>query len=344
LKHASVSLRPWLPIVALWLALCGTPGVQAGPPGAPANPLSASEARKWLLRIHSAAHEQNYQGTLVFSADGALSSSRVAHFCDGAQSYERVESLDGPMQGTYRHNDRVLTLWSHSRVALIEEREPRQASLHAVIEPRAEEQYELREQGVERVAGREAQVLLLSPRDAHRFAQRLWVDSQTGLPLRTDVLGAQQQVLASGAFSQIDIGVKARPATVLQPMQRLEGYRQVRPLQVPTQLEAEGWTLKAPVPGFRLAGCTKRTLDASSADPASAQPLALQAVFSDGLTQVSLFIEALDGARQRQPLLMQTGATATLMQPFANEWWVTVIGDVPASTLKQFFLALERRR
>lgn len=333
---------PWLPVLVVWALVTAAPASRANPPDVAQKPLPAGEARKWLARIHAAAHERNYQGTLVFSADGALSSARVAHFCDGAQSYERVEVLDGRMQQTYRHNDRVYTLWPLSRVAVVEERDPRQASLRQVIEPRAEEQYELREQGSEHVAGREAQILLLSPRDENRFAQRLWIDSRTGLMLRADVLGPRHQVLESSAFSQVEIGVKPRPQSVLQPMKQLEGYRQVRPVQVATQLESDGWALKSVVAGFQLSSCTRRTLD--PADGAAVPAPVLQAVFSDGLTHVSMFIEVIDRQRHKQPLLTQMGATHTLMQAHGGDWWVTVMGDVPASTLKQFYQALERRR
>jgi sigma-E factor negative regulatory protein RseB len=331
----------WVPLLALWALLIAAPVSRANPPDAAQKPLPAGEARKWLVRIHAAAHERNYQGTLVFSADGALSSARVAHFCEGAQSYERVELLDGRMQQTYRHNDRVLTLWPHSRVAVVEERDPRQASLRPVIEPRAEEHYELRDQGSDHVAGREAQILLLSPRDDYRFAQRLWIDTRTGLMLRGDVLGPRQQVLESSAFTQVEIGVKPRPQSVLQPMKHVDGYRQVRPAQVATRLESEGWILRSVVPGFQLSSSTRRTLDAAegAAEPAPV----LQAVFSDGLTHVSMFIEAIDRQRHKKPLLTQVGATHTLMQPHGSEWWITVMGDVPAITLKQFFQALERR-
>jgi sigma-E factor negative regulatory protein RseB len=332
---------PWRPVFALCLALASVSGALAGPHGAAA-PLSSGEARKWLLRIHAAAHERNYQGTLVFSADGALSSARVAHFGDGPQSYERIELLDGSMQQIYRHNDRVVTLWPHSRVAVIEERDPRQASLRQVVEARAAEHYELREQGSDHVAGREAQVLLLSPRDELRFAQRLWVDRRTGLMLRADVLGANQQVLESSAFSQVEIGVKAQPQSVLQPMKHLDGHRQVRPAPRSTRLDREGWALKSDVPGFQLTSCAQRTLD--PADGAADPPLpVLQAVFSDGLTQVSVFVEPIDPERPKRALMTHMGATQTLAQAH-GEWWVTIMGDVPPATLKQFFQALERRR
>ena len=337
------SLRsPWLRGLALCVALAALQAAHAGASEPQGRPMPPAEARKWLARIHAAAHDRNYQGTLVFSVDGALSSARVAHFSEGGQSYERVEALDGRMQQTFRHNDRVYTLWPQSRTAVVEERDPRQASLRPVIEPRAEEQYELREQGSEHVAGREAQILLLSPRDANRFAQRLWIDSRSGLVLRADVLGPRQQVLESSAFSQVDIDVKPKPQSVLQPMKHLDGYRKVRPAQASTSLEHEGWALNAGVPGFELIHCARRTLDPveGGAAPASV----VQAVFSDGLTQVSMFIEPLDRTRHVRPLQTQVGATHTLMQPVGSDWWVTVVGDVPAGTLKRFHQALERRR
>jgi sigma-E factor negative regulatory protein RseB len=330
---------PWLGLLLLWAAFGALPPARAGDES---RPLSPQEARKWLSRIHTAAHERNYQGTLVFSADGALSSARVAHFCEGAQSYERVEVLDGRMQQIYRHNDRVVTLWPRPRVAVIEERDPRQASLRPVIEPRAEEQYELREQGTEHVAGREAQILLLSPRDPNRFAQRLWVDRRSGLMLRADVLGLRQQVLESSAFSQVEIDVKPKPQSVLQPMKHLEGYRQVRPSQKSVKLDGEGWMLTSTVPGFQLGSSTRRTLD--PVDGASRPESVLQAVLSDGLTHVSLFIEPIDRARHTRALQTQVGATYTLMQPYGDDWWVTWMGNVPLQTLKQFHQALERRR
>ena len=341
MRAVAIDLR-WLRLLALWAALGSVPLAHGAAPEAASQPLPAAQARRWLALIHTAAHERNYQGTLVFSADGALSSARVAHFRDGAQSYERVEVLDGRMQQIFRHNDRVVTLWPHSRVAVVEDRDSRQASLRPVIEPRAEQFYEVREQGTEHVAGREAQVLLLSPRDANRFAQRLWVDSRSGLMLRADVVGPRQQVLESSAFSLVEIDVKPRPQSVLQPMKQLDGFRKVRPSPQPAGLESEGWTLGATVPGFQLGSCTRRPLDPS--DGGASQATVLQAVFSDGLTHVSLFVEPIDRARHTQALLTHVGATHTLMQALGGEWWVTVIGDVPAQTLKQFYQALERRR
>ncbi|HLL12220.1 MAG TPA: MucB/RseB C-terminal domain-containing protein, partial [Rubrivivax sp.] len=72
------------------------------------------------------------------------------------------------------------------------------------------------------------------------------------------------------------------------------------------------------------------------------QPV-LQVVFSDGLMHVSLFVEPYDSQRHRSEMLAQQGATGTLMAR-RGEHWITVVGDVPAPTLKMFADALDRRR
>ena len=46
----------------------------------------------------------------------------------------------------------------------------------------------------------------------------------------------------------------------------------------------------------------------------------------------------------RRPIQAQVGATHTLMRPYGDDWWVTVMGDVPAPTLQMFYQALDRKR
>lgn len=337
---------PLAALLALGAALA------AGLASLPAAAAPDTDARAWLLRLRQAASSVNYQGTMVVSAGGAVSSSRVWHYCVGDQRYERLEAQDGQQQSVYRHNDEVRTLWPQSRVAVAERREalaswPALPGALDSLDARVLESYELRHEGQARVAGRDATVFMLAPRDALRFAQRLWADAASGLMLRADVLGPGRQVLESTAFSEVEIGVKPQPEAVLQTMRRLDaaagegrnGWQVLRPLQRRTQLEAEGWTLRQPVPGFALAGCALRTLAHATTD---AQPV-LQAVFSDGLTHVSLFIEPFRPERHRVEGVQQLGATGTVVRRH-GEHWITAVGDVPAATLLQLTGALERRR
>lgn len=316
------------------------------------------DARMLLERMRSAASSGNYQGTIVFSASGSISSSRIWHYCVGDQTYERLEAQDGRLQRVFRHNDEVRTFWPQARVAVVERREPLAgwSTKPQAIEERALESYALREEGGEaRVAGRAARVLVLEPRDALRYAQRLWVDRASGLMLRADVLAPGQGVLETAAFSEIELDVKPDPQRVLKGMrsagppaatrsagvERREGgeaWQVLRPAQRRTQLEAEGWALKADIPGFRLASCALRGIESGGGEV----PV-LQAVFSDGLTHVSLFVEPYRAERHRGALQARLGATSTVTRRL-DEHWITVVGDVPAATLERFAAALERRR
>jgi sigma-E factor negative regulatory protein RseB len=212
------------------------------------------------------------------------------------------------------------------------------------VEARLAEHYEPQLLGLDRVAGREAQVLLLKARDALRFTQRLWADQTSGLMLRADVVGPEGRLLESSAFSQLQLGVRPQKEVVLAPMHKMAGYRVVDVSPVPTRLEQEGWRLAQLPAGFKLLGCVRRMIDPlGGADEAAP---ALHAVFSDGLARVSVFIEPLPAGRQRQPLQTQLGATHTMMRAHGTSsgaaYWVTLMGDVPAATLKAFADGLQR--
>ncbi len=319
--------------------------VSAGDGSASSAPVPAREVRAWLMKIHDAASHRNFQGTFVVSGSGPVSSARIAHFCVGADQWERSESLDGPPRHIYRHNDLVHTVWPESRIVLVEQRS-QLASFPGLLQAgddRIADFYDVRRQGAGRVAGREANVLVVSPRDAMRYGYRLWADQASGLLLRADVIGEKGEMVESSAFSEVSIDVRPQQDSVVLPMKRLAGYRVVQPLMTPTRLADEGWQMLRTVPGFREVSCVKRPMRGPGAtDSAPMERPVLQTIYSDGLTYVSVFLEPFDPARHRQQVLASVGATQTLMQR-QGDWWITVVGDVPADTLRQFARGLERR-
>ena len=156
--------RPMLAVASVWVcAICPALAAPEAPASSP-----ALDARAWIHRIHAAANAGNYQGTLVFSAGGTLSSSRVGHYAVGDQVYEQLEALDGREQRILRHNDVVQTLWPQTRTAVLEKREtlPGWSTTPQAVEPQALEQYDMRREADSRVAGRDAAVFLLEPPSA----------------------------------------------------------------------------------------------------------------------------------------------------------------------------------
>jgi sigma-E factor negative regulatory protein RseB len=333
---------PLRSVALAWLAslLLAAVAQAQSPDGDPL--VEAREARYWLSRIHEAAGQRNFLGTFVVSAGGSVASARIAHFCDGRNQFERIESLDGQARQVYRHNDLVQTVWPRSRTAVVETRQAA-GEFPALLSSGAErivEFYNVKRLGEGRVAGHEANVLLLRPKDGFRFGYRLWAEKGSGLLLRAELFDERDVVLEAAAFSNVVIGVKAQPELVLAAMKRLDGYRVKRPLLEAIDLEREGWTLRQVPPGFRHVSSVRRSMSDAGADGVA--PV-LQTIYSDGLTHVSLFIEPYDAGQARREVLMALGATQTLARR-QGEWWLTVIGDVPAATLRAFAAGLERRR
>lgn len=307
------------------------------------------ETRAWLTRIQDAANKRSYQGTVIVSSGGAVASSRIVHHCEGRDQFERIDALDGQPRHVVRQNDRVHTVWPQKRVAMVEQRD-RLSSFPGLLQPGNEQIadfYELKASGVERVAGHEANVLTLRPRDALRYGYRLWADKESGLLLRTEVLGDRGVVLESSSFSDVVVGGHPSVDAMLQPIRKLDGYKTIHPVSVATRLDAEGWRFNAGVPGFQVVSCVKRSLDAplrpqQAASAPRDEPL-LQTVLSDGITYVTVFIEPYSADRHTRAVSTAIGATQTLMRR-QGDWWITMMGDVPAPTLRLFADALERRK
>jgi sigma-E factor negative regulatory protein RseB len=314
------------------------------PPQSTARGESAGDLRGWLVRIHDAAAHSNYVGTFVNSTGTSVVSTRVGHYCEGRNTLERVDALDGEPRSMLRINDEVRTLWPRYRVAVIEPVDPR-ASFPALVsgsEKHIPEFYELHVQPSERIAGHDADRLLLKARDDSRFDHVVWADHATGLLLRVDVQVAGRTLESSG-FSDVNIGVKPDAAAVYAELHRADGYRVVRPVVEHTRLDAEGWAMQASLlpAGFQALDCVRRALDMPGEQGAQAR--VLQAIWSDGITHVSLFIEPFQPQRHRHEGLTVIGATHTLTRR-VNDMWLTAVGDVPPATLDQFVRALERRQ
>ena len=178
--------------------------------------------------------------------------------------------------------------------------------------------------------------MLFRSRDDLRFAQRLLADEATGLLLRTDVLDAQGRTLESSAFTEVQIGGNADAKAVLEGMNP-PGYKLLPSSRESVDWAAHGWGLRQAVPGFDLMGCVQRPLVAGQGEGH-----ALQAMFSDGVNFVSLFIEPFSDRHHRGALSAGMGATHTVMQRVGDHW-ITAMGDVPGRTLERFVAALERR-
>ncbi|WP_200932235.1 MucB/RseB C-terminal domain-containing protein [Pseudorhodoferax sp. Leaf265] len=332
--------RAAVAVVSLGLAAC-TALAQAAPATVDAAPAAVEQRSigEWLTRMHDASRKRAYTGTFVVSSEAMLASARIWHACEGEQQIERVDALTGPPRTTFRRNDHVVTFLQDSKVARMEKREALGLfpNLLQAADTSIAEFYGAKRLGQDRVAGFEADIVLLKPKDKLRFGYRVWSEKKSGLVIKLQTLDVDGKVLEQAAFSELQIDAPVRLDSLARMMNKTAGYRTERVETLVADPAAEGWALSEPVPGFRSMSCIKR------APQPGMPPSTMQWVFSDGLASVSLFVEPYDAQRHLKEGLVGMGATQSLMRR-SEDWWLTAVGEVPVATLKSFAAALQRTR
>ncbi|MDG0027090.1 MucB/RseB C-terminal domain-containing protein [Trinickia sp. Y13] len=326
---------------AAWL-ICAVALLSASPRAAvaQADPSVRQQAAAWLDRIHEAAQRENYEGVFVYQRGNFVQSSRIAHYAvRGEGEFESLESLDGQPRKLLRHDDDLYTFVPERHLCVVEKRLNRDA-FPALMSEKGEQVlsvYDPKLLSGDRVAGLDAQVIELDPKDTYRFAYKLWADAKTGLLLRVQTLDASGQVLEQTAFTQVRVGVPTQKSSIAAGMRNTNGWTLVRPPVSPIDMQAQGWRIKPDVPGFHEIRELRRPM---AAREAGAPPIPVdQAVFSDGLSTISVFVEPAEKSSRKEGV-GSTGATHVLVTKY-RDYWVTVLGEVPQATLQRFASAIE---
>ncbi|HBU30385.1 MAG: transcriptional regulator [Thiobacillus sp. GWE1_62_9] len=281
----------------------------------------ADAALDWLNRAAAAAKQQNYSGVYVYHHGEHVEVMRVMHRTDANGELEKVEVLDGmPRQFLRVNNDVYCHLPDGKHVRL--ERNTLRRFFPALLPAQPAgllDYYEAKLGGTERVAGRLCQVVMLEPRDGYRHAFSLWLDKQTGLPLKSRSVNSNGSVVSMFVFSEIQIG-KAPAAQLFR--NDLAGKQiQNASLDKPTGV---AWSVTPP-PGFVQVQEAVRSL------PGKEAPVT-HLVFSDGLSAMSMFVEPVNAQVQRLQGLSAEGAIGVYARE-TNGYTVTTLGEVPSITL-----------
>ncbi|MBT2323222.1 MucB/RseB C-terminal domain-containing protein [Variovorax paradoxus] len=302
---------------------------------------------EWLQRMHAASRQRSYVGTFVVSAPaGSLSSARIWHVCEGDLQMERIEALSGPPRSTFRRNDHVMTFLPEAKVVKSEKRENLELFPNLLGTPDSSigDFYAARVLGKDRVAGFDADVVQLEPRDGLRFGYRVWSERRSGLVVKLQTIDNESRVIEQSAFSELQLDTPVKAQALAQMMGSTAGYRVEKSELERTTAVKEGWSLRAPIAGFKPVSCYRRSMGGSAS---GAQGHTMQWTFSDGLASVSLFVEPYDAQRQPREVLLALGATYTLTRRLAGkdgDWWLTAVGEVPPQTLDAFAQSLVRAR
>ncbi len=287
-------------------------------------------AEQWLRLVQEAARRLDYAGTMIYQQGAEVRLSRIVHVFDGKVSYERLQPMDGRLREFIRRADEVKCLIPDDKRVVVERRSRSDSfpGLGGAAAAELLQHYSVQVVGRERVGGFDCQVLAIQPRHGDRYGYRLWVDRNTGLLLRSQTLSERGEVLEQMAFAEVRVGAVDREQ--LKPSWSTEGWRVDETAHRPIDLREQGWRLLPPT-GFRPMYTVRR--------PMASGP-ALQAVYSDGLATMSVFIEPASSVAEDEAIRQRGSINAYVRR--VGDSTVTVVGEIPAETARTVATAVER--
>lgn len=294
-----------------------------------------SDAGAWVARALEAMRTRAYEGTLIYSHDGGIESMSLIHGVIDGREHERLRVLTGEPFEVIRDGDTVVCVWPASGRMLVDQRPgdllppkpPRR--LHALPS-----EYTVTLEGEARVAGRSARILHIQARDGYRYGYRMWLDERTGLMLRSDLLGSDNEVVERLMFVSLRELDSVR-AEQFEPS--LDGLRYAEhgdPGDESESLDEPGWRIGDLPAGFRAVSHRRRAMPPHGR-------MVQHSVFTDGLASVSVFVEPPGADAMPLEGLSRMGAVNAFGLEVEGHR-VTAIGEVPAASVRRIAVSVRR--
>jgi sigma-E factor negative regulatory protein RseB len=273
-------------------------------------------ASAMLERMAEALRTLNYEGTLVYSYSNRLESLHLVHRIENGRVQERLLSLSGPVRAVTRERDRVMCVLPDGESISVKRQGPAGGLLNTEgIDPALlGDYYQIEMSGLARVAGRDAEVIGIIPKDRFRYGYRFYIDQDTGLPLKSDLIDQTGQSLEQLMFTSITVDrVDANGQAV-----RVDGVRNAPPTQVSGR-----WSFDERPAGFHLV--KHGVMD----HPSGAE--VEHFLFTDRLSAYSIYIEPdTDDGLSGSTYIGAVHATGRQIDGYQ----VTAVGEVPAETVQ----------
>lgn len=307
----------WIAACLLAFAVAPASDARAGYADTP-----PSDAGAVLSRMAAAMQRWEYEGTLVYLHGHHLTTLRIVHRIDDGESRESLLALSGPIRAVARNGRGVTCVLPDAHPISVEPPHPhsgmlREAPLDA---ERLAPSYLIHPLGDARIAGRDADVIGVIPRDNLRYGYRFYVDQATGLPLKTDLMDRSSTPIEQVMFTELEVIGEAQPlrSAVASPAEQPESDRP-RPKAAEIAAEtSERWHFARLPRGFRVV--------AGEQDAKGRRHI----MISDGLASVSVYIEPDRGdGLQGATRLGAVHAAGRVI----DDHQVTAVGEVPAETI-----------
>jgi len=278
-------------------------------------------AHELLSRMTTSLRGVDYEGSFIYQHDGRTDALRIFH-AGGNPERERLISLTGARGEVVRDGTAIVCVQPGGVPTLFASRAESQL-LPLVPNIRAlGDEYAVATAGDDRVAGYDARIVEISPRDPYRYGYRLWLSKDNQLLLRSAVFDAAKRPLEQFMFVALDVGT--RPSqTDLAPSGDVAGA--AAPADEMPLATRSAWDVVNTPPGFHLVRAQQT---------AGAAPESEHLVYTDGLANVSVYIEP---HPLSSPVAVESGMMRGVLSVHSVDAAgvrVTALGDVPPATVQ----------
>lgn len=300
-------------------------------------PLAADDPRSWLAQMNSTFAELSYDGVFSYFDGADLTTVRIVHMVVDGEQRERLIHLNGAPREIIRTGETVACiLMPGDDLLALEDRIPAGPFARAFVRryDTISDYYGISFVGEDRVAGRDAVRLAVVPLDEDRFGYRLWLDRETRLLLRSELVDAQGERLEIFQFTDLQLGDAVDESSLL-PTQRegsvVSHLTLATPAPAPVPVADSRWQPTWLPEGFMMASADVRTTHDKLK---SVNTL----MYSDGLAAFSVFIEDMPPAGAAS-MVSRSGATVAVTHltsgPDQRDQLVTLVGELPTPTAQR---------
>jgi sigma-E factor negative regulatory protein RseB len=292
----------------------------------------AGQDDAWLMlqKASQAARELSYKGVFVYQSGSITKSVQLTHMSYGQGEYARMVVLDGAPREVLSQGADVVIFSPKNEKMMIEKK--RGQNMFPALLPSnmdaIKTSYQAQNGAIERIGGRDASVITLTPRDQMRYGYRFWVDKEYGLLLKVTTLSEHGEALEQISFSQLSWMDGQNMDWFKPKFDPSKSYVMDQDGPAKANTSEMDWEVSQLPAGYRKVDLVKQPVQGKAAP-------VTQIIFSDGLASISVFIEPL--AKGARPKVGHTTVGATNFYALVHDGHqVMVVGEVPEAAVTQF--------
>ncbi|WP_434777735.1 MucB/RseB C-terminal domain-containing protein [Neisseria sp. Ec49-e6-T10] len=289
-----------------------------------------------LKHLNQSGSKEHFSGSYISQLDGRVGSFRIDHALFAGIEFDKRVATSGLERELIKKGD-TIRIYAQSAPAFEAARIDHLRAFPFVLPKdmtHLSKSYNLKNNGLDRVAGRECQKYIVQAKDRSKYNQRLCVDKQTGVTLRQEIYFNNKPIEVQ-SFSEITF--KSIPKARFNGNKKLKLWneRAISPISISGGYKSLSKSsepiLKGLPEGFSVIG--------EKAGSNRKDKSAKHYILTDGLIQLSLFVEPaqnsyfseLSGGKTQAYSLNGALSIASLNKGIYR---LTILGFMPPQSLR----------